>query len=221
MRRPGILTVLVTLALGTTLALGLALGGGRAAEAAPNPKPTPTTLTIKPEGIGDPVSLRSDRDAALFATLLDQVGWLRTGVGQGEPSAGADLGRKYTVVVTVGDEARQTYDLYPMAKGGPRAYRPSIQPDQRVTSAAWFYGRLNMIEALRAVGLPLPGEPTKVTGGIGGGGAAAESDGLDPTRDFTAAVGDLRRVLMLNTAVIVMITLGLAGIAYLIRRRTN
>ncbi|ASW56157.1 hypothetical protein [Plantactinospora sp. KBS50] len=212
-RGPVILTALVVAALGAVL------GGARPAQAAP--KPTPTTLTVTPEGDGDPVSVRSDQDSALFATLLDQVSWLRAASGQGEPSSDTDLGRKYTVLVTVGDEARQTYDLYPLAKGGPRAYRPSKQPDRRATSAAWFYGRLNMDEALRAVGVPLPGSPATVTGGIGGGAAVDEEDPLDPAEGINEAVGDLRRVLMLNTAVLIAITLGLAGIAYLIRRRTS
>lgn len=200
-----------------TAAIASVLGPASAVRAAP--KPTPMSVTITGDGILRPLTVH-DGDPALFAALMDQVSWLG-GAGQGSPPARADLGNRYTLVVLSGGVAKQTFDLYPLAKGGPRAYRPSNQPGRRPTSAAWFYGRLNMGETLRAAGVPLPDQADTITGGIGGGEQTTDDDVLDPAGNFRHVMGELRRVLLLNVGVLVTITMGLAAIALLVRRRTR
>ena len=116
---------------------------------------------------------------------------------------------------------RYGYDLYPLATGGAKAFRPAVQPDKRKSTAAWFLGRLGMSETLRAAGVPLPERPDVMSGGIGGGERAIPDDTLDAGRDLDLLLADLREVLLLNAAVVVTITAGLAGIALLIRRRTR
>lgn len=187
------------------------------------PAKAPTSITISGEGLAEPITVRADKNAALFNAVLSQVNWLSKGKGHATPPKADKLGPKYTVVVRVGDAPKQAYDLYPLASGGPRAYRPAKQPDRR-TTAAWFYGRLNMSEALRAAGVPLPDEADSLhsgVGGVGGGERVFDDDTLNPGRDIDKMLGDLREMLLLNGAVVLVITLGLAGIALLVRRRTR
>ncbi|WBB67064.1 hypothetical protein [Micromonospora sp. WMMD812] len=187
------------------------------AQAAPKPPPG---VDITGAGLAEPLRLRSDAQPAHVNALIDQVSFLgRTGSPSG-PKA-ADLGPKYTIVVLAGDTPKQTYDLYPKAAGGPRVYRPAKQPDSRKTSAGWFLGRLSMSETLRTAGVPLERQYDTVSGGVGGGERVIPEDSLNPGRDIDQALGELQRLLLLNVAVMLVITTGLAGIALLIRRRTR
>ncbi|MFC7546145.1 hypothetical protein [Plantactinospora sp. GCM10030261] len=176
------------------------------------PRPTPTSVTISGTGLGEPLVVHAKEDEALFAALLGQVSWL-SGAGQGGAPKDADLGHKYTLVVDVEGAAKQTYDLYPLAKGGPRACRPGRTP-------AWFYGRLNMSETLRAAGVPLPEQAESITGGFGGGDSLVDED-VDPKQNLDRVLGELRRLFLLNAGLIVVLTLGIGGIALLVRRRTR
>ncbi|BCB84134.1 hypothetical protein Psuf_014470 [Phytohabitans suffuscus] len=183
--------------------------------------PKPDTITIDGEELEGAITVHAKANPELFEALLSQVNWMADAKGQtGAPKADK-LGRKYTVVVRVGDQSKQTYDLYPLAAGGPRAYRPAKQPDKRKATNGWFYGRLNMSETLRAAGVPLPEKPETLHGGIGGGDRVFDEDTLNPGRDLDKLLADLREVLLLNGAVVLVITLGLAGISLLVRRRTR
>nr|WP_229688247.1 hypothetical protein [Micromonospora yangpuensis] len=191
------------------------------AQAAPKPKPPPAGVDITGVGITEPLRLReSDRHAHVVA-VIDQVNWLSRATGQSKGPKAADLGPKYTVVVLAGDVPKQTYDLYPRANGGPRIHRPAKQPDGRKTGAGWFLGRLNMSETLRIAGVPLERQLDTLTGGIGGGERVIPDDSLDPSKSINESMGALQRLLLLNVAVVVTITAGLAGIALLVRRRTR
>ncbi|MFC0533184.1 hypothetical protein [Phytohabitans kaempferiae] len=183
--------------------------------------PKPDTITIAGDDLAEPITVRSKPAPELFAAVLSQVSWLADAKGQTSSPKAGNLGPKYTVVVHVGEQAKQTYDLYPLAAGGPRAFRPAKQPDKRKTTNAWFYGRLTMSETLRATGVPLPEKPETLHGGIGGGERVFDEDTLNPGRDLDKLLGDLREVLLLNGAVVLVITLGLAGISLLVRRRTR
>ncbi|MDG4765000.1 hypothetical protein O7632_12955 [Solwaraspora sp. WMMD406] len=206
------------LALGvTTLALGVTTLAGTPAQAAP---PAPTTVTIEGDDLAEPLAVHADGNTELFAALLGQVDWL-AGSGQTSSPEPADLGPKYLLVVLIDDEPTRAYELYPLAKGGPKAFRPAEQPDGSKSTAAWFYGRLTMSETLRAAGAPLPERPDSISGGIGGGERVIPEDALTPGEDLGRALGELRQALLLNGAVAVGITLGLAGIALLVRRRTR
>ncbi|MEU3454214.1 hypothetical protein ABZ671_11505 [Micromonospora sp. NPDC006766] len=207
---------------GTVLATAtLALAGPTAAHAAAVGAERPAAgVDITGDHLDQPLRLRADLHATEVSAVLDQVSWLgRTGQQHG-PQA-ADLGPKYTVVVLAGDVPTKTYDLYPLAKGGPRIYRPAKQPDRSKTLAGWFFGRLNMSETLRTAGVPLQRQFDTLSGGIGGGERVIPDDALDPGQDLDAAMSELQRLLLLNAGVMVVITAGLAGIALLVRRRTR
>jgi hypothetical protein len=188
--------------------------------AAPASAAGPTTITIEGPGLDGPITVRTAEQPELFAALWSQVGWLSSRPGEATAPKANRKGPKYTVVVFVKDSARQTYDLYPLAVGGPRAFRPAKQPDLRNTTSAWFFGRLDMAGPLRAAGVPLPARPDVATGGIGGGsGRVGEEATYSPVDDVHLVLGQWRQVYLLNAAVLVAITLGLAGFSLLIRRK--
>jgi hypothetical protein len=183
--------------------------------------PKPDAITIDGKELDKAITVHAKASPELFEALLSQVNWLGTAKGQTNSPKADKLGPKYTVVVHIGEKAKQTYDLYPLAAGGPRAFRPAKQPDKHKTTSAWFYGRLNMSETLRASGVPLPERPESLHGGIGGGERVFDEDNLNPARDLDKLLADLREVMLLNGAVVLAITLGLAGISLLVRRRTR
>lgn len=178
----------------------------------------PTSVTITGKALPDPITVTASENPELFAALVEQVSYLN-GSGQTNAPKAADLGPKYTVVVATEDVAKQTYDLYPLAKGGPRAFRPARQPERKV-AAAWFFGRLTMSETLRTAGAPLSEQADTISGGIGGGERVIQED-LDAGDDLSRMLGELRHLMLLNGAVLLTITVGLAGIALLVRRRTR
>ena len=197
------LIIVVTLMIAVGSWLGLA-GPASAAPVAPA-SPVKQSVTISSDGVAEPLTIRADDDPDLYAAVVDQVGWLR-GAGQTSSPAAGDLGPKYTIVVLTNDQPKQTYDLYPLAKGGPRAFRPAKQPDQSKVTPAWFFGRLSMSETLQAAGVPLPDQTNVVNGGIGGGERVIREDTLTPGKDLSRMLGDLRGLLLLNGAVVVVIT---------------
>ncbi|MFC4150527.1 hypothetical protein ACFO0M_30100 [Micromonospora mangrovi] len=220
-RRVKRLVAAVTGALIAT-ACSLALVGAAPARAAGStaPKPPPAGVDITGDRLGQPLRLRPDTHPAEVVAVIDQVSWLGS-TGQQRGPAADSLGPKYTIVVLAGDAPRSTYDLYPLAKGGPRVYRPARQPGATRAKAGWFFGRLNMSETLRTAGVPLERQFDTVTGGVGGGERVIPEDSLDPARDIDEVLGELQRLLLLNVGVMLVITFGLAGIALLIRHRTH
>lgn len=203
-------------------AFAFVAGGGlmAATPASAAPAPKPTIITITGKGIAEQISVKAADAPDLFAAVHSEVTFL-SGGGQITAPKKDRLGPKYTVVLHYDGKPRYGYDLYPLATGGAKAFRPALQPDKRKTTAAWFLGRLGMSETLRAAGVPLPERPDVMSGGIGGGERAIPDDTLDAGRDLDLLLADLREVLLLNAAVVVTITAGLAGIALLIRRRTR
>jgi hypothetical protein len=184
----------------------------------------PSGITVSGPGIVEAVTVRANERPEQFAALLAQVNWLANRPGQARSPDASKLGPRYVVTVYAGDKATHRYELYPNAAGGPRAYRPVSQPDKHRTTAAWFYGRLSMPDSLRAVGVPLAGTvPSVSTGGIGGGefGGPVADEPFDPNADLSSLLAEWRRFILLNAAVVVVIALGLAGIALLVRHRTE
>ena len=188
----------------------------------------PTSITIAGQGLSRPLGLRADADPELFAAVLSQVAWIAVATGQTSGMPPKKLGPKYTVVVFVKDVARQTYDLYPLAEGGPRAHRPAKQPDKRKTTSAWFFGRLTMSETLRVAGVPLPIRPDALSGGIGGGVGSDTVDdrtdaasSFDPAGDMGVVFAQWRQLFLLNGAVVLLIALGLAGFSLLVRPKAG
>jgi hypothetical protein len=219
------------LAAGVVLSAGLAPAGvaeaaapaglvpAGSALAAPKAPPKPTGVQIAGKFPGGTLTVQAAERPDLFKRLLNEVSWLATTTPTTSKPAANKLGPKFTVTVLIKDKANQTYDLYPNAAGGPRAYRPAKQPTGKKT-AGWFYGRLTMSESLRVSGVPLKEKPDVVTGGIGGGtGEDVAAEELDPIEGVNGVLADMRRLFLLNGAVLLTILLGLGGIAFLIRRR--
>ena len=204
-------------AAGVALAVGLAPA---AAPAAPKPPPKPTAIQIVGKDLpGGKVLVQAKVRPQLFQMMLSEVSWLAKATPQTTAPKSRALGPKYTVTVLVKNSPQQVYDLYPMATGGPRAHRPAKQPTGKKADG-WFYGRLTMSESLRLSGAPLKAKLDVVTGGIGGGSGedvnVAEADPIESVNQF---IEEMRRLMLLNAAVLMVILFGLAGIAFLIRRR--
>ena len=190
-----------------------------AALAAPKAPARPTAVQIAGKFPGGTLTVQQSEKPDLFKALLSEVSWLATTAPTTSKPEAKKLGPKFTVTVLIKDKANQVYDLYPNAAGGPRAFRPAKQPTGKKT-AGWFYGRLTMSESLRLSGVPLKEKPDVVSGGIGGGiGEDVQPEALDPVEGVNDVLADVRRLFLLNGAVLLTILLGLGGIAYLIRRR--
>ena len=216
----GAITRFVSMAGAIAVTAALAIGAmPTAAGAAPKPAPPkPTGVQITGKDVAGKILVRADQPK-LFTTLLDEVTWLSTARPQTAAPKADKLGPRYTVTVLVNNKANQTYDLYPAAAGGPRAHRPAKQPSGKKADG-WFYGRLTMSETLRVAGVPLKAKPDVVTGGIGGGiGQDISVDDADPVAEVNEFFGQVRQLFLLNGAVLMVIMVGLAGIAFLIRRR--
>jgi hypothetical protein len=189
-----------------------------AASAAPK-TPRPTAVQIVGAGLpaGKVVIAAQDRPQ-LFRMMVNEVGWLSAARPSASTPKRATLGPKYTVTLLVKNAPQAVYDLYPLAKGGPRAHRAAKQPTGKKADG-WFYGRLTMSESLRLTGAPLKAKPDVVTGGIGGGiGEDVDVSALEPPT-LDEFLAQMRELLLLNGAVLVVILFGLGGIAFLIRRR--
>jgi len=201
-------------------ALTVTLGIGPAtAMASPRRPPAPTKIWIAGSQLTDKIVVQRSTQAQLFNTLLTEVSWLAVATPQTNAPKAKALGPKYTVTVFSRSAAQQTYDLYPLATGGPRAHRPAKQPTGKVTDG-WFFGRLTMPQSLRMAGAPLKAKADVVVSGIGGGaGEDVTADELDPVAGLNGFVSQMQRLFLLNGAVLVVVLFGLAGVAFLIRRR--
>jgi hypothetical protein len=209
------------LAAGGTLAAALVAVFAAPALAAPSPSAAPApknpiSMTITGDGLAGPLVVTAEKDPDGFDAVYGEVGWLAGASGVTASPDAQLLGPKYTVVIAVNGVPKQTYDLYPMASGGSRAYRPSAQPDRRKTSSTWIYAHLTMASALRQAGVPVAGGPVNQPGGIGGG---VVSSTKPAAADLDQIVGEWRQVVALNGAMVILIAAGLFGIAYLIRRK--
>lgn len=195
--------------------VSVSVAGAAAAAAA-----GPDAITISGPGIAQLLTVRAAEQPEHFAALLGEVGWLPTGSGLSRTPNAGKLGDKYVLTVLTRNKPTRRYELYPLAGGGPRVFRPASQPDKHPTTAAWFYGRLSLPDSLRNAGVPLAGPVSTVTtGGIGGGEAADKP--FDPNADITSLLTEWRQFLLLNGAVVVVIALGLAGTSLLVRRRVD
>ena len=214
----GAMTRLLSAAGVIAVAGALALGAAPA-QAAPKAPAKPTSVQIKGNDVPGTLIVDPTDGARLFDTLLSEVNWMSTARPQTTAPKADKLGPKYTVTVLVKTTPQQVYDLYPEAAGGPRAHRPARQPGG-TKADGWFYGRLTMSETLRLSGVPLKAKPDVVGGGIGGGvGQNIQTDELDPVAGVNSFLARMRELLLLNGAVLIVILFGLAGIAFLIRRR--
>ncbi|MDG4827345.1 hypothetical protein O7635_36340 [Asanoa sp. WMMD1127] len=222
--------LLMVAAAGVALAtIGVALPAAAAVSrpttvAGQAPKaPKPTALTITGEGMAD-ITVTAKEKPQLFGDLLEEVNFM-AGAGGAHSQIAAPkkstLGKKFAVVVHYDDKPRYAYDLYPMASGGPKAFRPAAQPDKKKTTAVWFLGRMTMSEALRIAGAPIPEKPDVMSGGIGGGERVIPEDSLPNGRDLDTLLAELRRLVLLNGGVVLVLALMVAGVALIVRQRTR
>ncbi len=215
-----VITRLVAAAGATAAVVALAIGLSPGVASAAPKAPSPTAVQIVGADITDKIVVQQAEQPRLFTMLLQEVNWLATAQPETAAPDATKLGPKYTMTVLVKNSPTQVYDLYPTASGGPRAHRDARQPGGPKSTDGWFYGRLTMSETLRISGVPLKEKRDVVNGGIGGGvGQNIDVEELDPAAGLNQFLGELRRLLLLNGAVLMVIMVGLAGIAYLIRRR--
>ncbi|MBL7256313.1 hypothetical protein [Paractinoplanes lichenicola] len=200
------------------MAIGLAPAAAHA-EGAPKPAPKPNIIQITGKGIDDKIVITQAESKRLFSSLLSEVNWMFSARSQTAALPADKLGAKYTLTVLSGKTGLQTYEVFPSAAGGPRAHRPAKQPGGKKAAEGWFYGRLTMPETLRVSGVPLKAKPDVVGGGIGGGVGQDLDVDTEAAGGVDQVLGDIRRLFLLNGAVLVVIFAGLAGIAFLIRRR--
>jgi hypothetical protein len=113
----------------------------------------PSAIIIAGPGLADPLALQGSTNPDLFNRLLHQIGWMAGATGASFTPDTAALGPKFTLTVLSGGKPLQTYDIYPEAKGGPKAFRPATQP-QGKGSDAWFYVSMSVPELLQASGVP-------------------------------------------------------------------
>lgn len=212
----------VSVMLGTATGPAPAQAGPRADSTVTAPKTAakPTGVQITGKFPGGKLTIQQTQRPELFQQLLSEVGWLATAAPTASKPKADKLGAKFTVTVLIKDKANQVYDLYPNASGGPRAYRPAKQPSGKKTAAGWFYGRMTMSESLRLSGVPLKEKLDAVSGGIGGGiGEEVSAQEVDPIENVNNVIDEFQRLFLLNGAVLLVILIGLGGIAFLIRRR--
>ncbi|MFG1608472.1 hypothetical protein [Actinoplanes sp. NPDC049265] len=204
----------VALAAAFAMIIGLAPGTAQAGPKAPKPN----TVTITGPKI-DKITVTNSKQDQLFQLLLSEVSWMATATPQTSAPKAKNLGVKYVMAVQANGKVQQTYDLYPQAVGGPRAHRGAKQPSGKTTDG-WFYGRLTMSESLRYAGVPLEKRADVMNGGIGAGyPERSAADDVDPVDTVNDAFAQLRQLFLLNGAILVVILFGLAGIAFLIRRK--
>lgn len=211
----GVMTRFVSAAAAVLAAVVVTVG---LAPAAAHAGPKANAITVSGKGMPDLKVPAADRPE-VFQLLLSEVSWLANATPQTSAPAARKLGPRYTLTILVKDKAHQVYHLYPLATGGPRAHRPAKQPSGK-KAEGWFYGRLTMSEALRVSGVPLEARTDVANGGIGGGmGERVVAEEIDPVAQVNTFLDQMRRLFLLNGAVLVVILFGLAGIAFLIRRR--
>jgi hypothetical protein len=212
--RGTIVKVVAGLFAAALLLLGAPAFGAPTPSPKPSPSPTVRTITISSDMLTAPIVLRSDQHQRQFTAMAGEVDWLAGGTSPLKAPAADKLGPKFVVLAAVNGVDKQTYDLYPLAAGGPRVFRPAAQPDKRKVTAAWFLGRFTMDASLRGAGISLGTAAPAEGGGTGGG--LVESATAEP--DIRAMVGDWQRFVGLNGAVVVVIALGVFAIAYAFRR---
>ncbi len=183
---------------------------------------TPNAVTILGAGLNAPLRLRSAQQPDLVRMLIRQVSWMAVRAGDPMKVDEATLGSRYALTVLTNDVAVQTYDVYPEAVGGPRAYRPASQPMGQ-TTAAWFYAAVALPDLLRLAGVPLTDPGTKAqANGLQYGDPAAyvppARTTSRPTFDLAAAWRQEQLVLLASAAAALFVLILLFAAARLNHR---
>lgn len=172
-----------------------------------------TSVSISGPGLARVLTVHAGDDLRLFTRLLSEVDWLAAGSGTAPTPAGPTLGPSYQLTVLIGDVADQSYQIFPLAVGGPRVFRPAEQP-QRSGADAWFYGRVSMPDTLRDAGVPLSGRGAD--GALGGGLLPARAaPGQFPTVETPPETG-IGYVLREWLRAVLLVGLGALGLLFLL-----
>lgn len=176
---------------------------------------SPDQITVTGDELAEPWVVDPQEHPQEHKQLLSEVEWLLDRRADIPEPAPETLGPRYTLVLHVEGTAQHQLELYPLAEGGPKVFRPKQQPGDRTVSAAWFLARLSLPETLREVGVGLPGDPD------GGGGGSAEGMATStPTArpDRLAFLTEWWDGVLLAAGATTAILAGTASIAFLIRR---
>lgn len=195
---------------------GLSFAPAAAFAAAPSPTPSPQpvkAVEISGEGLANPIILFSDKHPQRHSAMRSEVEWL-IGKGTPAPAPSGDQGPKFKVTLFTAGTPTEVFELFPVAPGGPRVFRPADQPGDRKIQSGWFFGRLSMPSTMLAAGVPLSGVvPDPVIGGQAGGLDASQPP------DLRGMLGQWSRFMGLNIAAIIILAAGVFGIAYVIRKK--
>jgi hypothetical protein len=209
----------ISMAAALAAALALAVGAApAAAQAKPKTPPKPTAVQISGKTMPNKVIIQQQAQPALFEQLVNSFSWIEHETSSTYALKSNALGPLYQVTTLVKNVPQHIYDVYPQATGWPRIHRKAAQPAGRTTDG-WYYATATLPEIMRISGAPIPRTMDVVTGGIGGGLGDEKVADVDPALNVATFLNEFRRLFLLNGAVLVVILFGLAGIAYLIRRR--
>lgn len=175
-------------------------------------------VTISGIDLAAPLEVAAEQQPELCAALYAEVSWLVSEDGTAPEPEAETLGPQYVLVAHVEGEPRHRFHLYPLAEGGPRVFRPVEQPGERTVDEGWFFGRLSLPETLNTAGAPLTGDPA-TGGGTGGGQPPLPDQTGPPDSNVLDALDEWRQGMLLTAAITVAVVAGLAGAAYLIRRK--
>jgi hypothetical protein len=207
-----------TMAVALVAALGLALGAGPVAAQAKPRTPKPTAVEITGKTMPNKIVVQQQTRPDLFQQLINSFSWVPHATPSTYALKSKALGPLFTVTILSRNAPQAVYDVYPLATGWPRIHRKAAQPTGKTTDG-WYYATEILPELLRVSGAPLPRSSDLLVGGIGGGLGEEKVSDVDPALNLNQFLDEFRRLFLLNGAVLVVILFGLAGIAYLIRRR--
>lgn len=182
-------------------------------------QPEVNLVTVSGIDLAAPLAVSAEEQPELCATLYAEVSWLIGEDGTASEPEPETLGPQYVLVAHQDGEPRHRFHLYPLAEGGPRVFRPVEQPGDRTVDEGWFFGRLSLPESLGTAGAPLTGVPPVTGGGTGGGQRPPVDQSEPPDPNVLAALDEWRQGMLLAAGVTVIVVAGLAGAAYLIRRK--
>lgn len=172
----------------------------------------PSAVTITGPGIDGILTVSSEHQQEQLQALLGLVSWMADAPGDPMSPDPGSLGDRYTLTLLTADTPVTRIDLYPHAQGGPRAYRPSQQPDGRSVAEAWFYASVMTATSLAAAGVPVNGVAVDSLT------TPLDVHPIPPSVAWHRAMSLFQRDFLLSVGVGILMALVLAGIARRISR---
>ncbi|QSB13319.1 hypothetical protein JQS43_17020 [Natronosporangium hydrolyticum] len=168
--------------------------------------------TVSGDNLANPLTVTADDHPDHYATLRREVIWLFNREGDGSEPDPDELGPQYALQLFIAGEEQHRFELYPLAGGGPRVFRPADQPGDSDLDEAWFLARLSLPETLTELGIPLTDAPTN--GGVAGEEPVATEEATGPL----GFLDEWREGMLLTMALAVAVLAGLASVSLLLRR---